>query len=34
MTKIFVTVDVIVALLIIAIEAILIIRYLKKKKNA
>lgn len=34
MTKIFITADVIVALLIIAIEAVLIIRYMKKKKNA
>ena len=34
MTKIFLTVDIIVGLLIAAIEAILIIRYLKKKKNA
>ena len=34
MTKIFLTVDIIVGLLIVAIEAILIIRYLKKKKNS
>lgn len=34
MTKIFVTVDVIVALVILAAEAIVIIRYLKKKKAA
>ena len=34
MNKIFIVVDVIVALIIIAIEAILILRFLKKKKNA
>ena len=34
MTKIFVTVDVIVALVILAAEAIVILRYLKKKKAA
>lgn len=34
MTKIFITVDVIVALIIIAIEAIVILRYMKKKKAA
>ncbi len=34
MTKIFVTVDVIVALVILAAEAIVIVRYLKKKKAA
>lgn len=34
MTKLFITIDVIVALIIIAIEAILILRFLKKKKNA
>lgn len=34
MNKIFITIDVIVALLVIAIEAILILRFLKKKKNA
>lgn len=34
MTKIFMTVDIIVVLLIAAIEAVLIIRFLKKKKNA
>lgn len=34
MTKIFITVDVIVALIILAIEAIVILRYLKKKKAA
>ncbi len=34
MTKIFITVDVIAALLIIAIEAIVILRYMKKKKAA
>lgn len=32
MTKLFITVDVIVALIVLAIEAILILRYLKKKK--
>ncbi len=32
MTKIFVTVDVIIALVILAVEAIVILRYLKKKK--
>ncbi len=34
MTKIFMTVDIIVVLMIAAIEAILVIRYLKKKRNA
>ncbi len=34
MTKIFITVDVIVALIIIAVEAIVILRYMKKKKAA
>ena len=34
MTKIFLTVDITVGLLIAAIEAILIIRFMKKKKNA
>ncbi len=34
MTKLFLTVDIIVGLLIAAIEAILIIRFIKKKKNA
>lgn len=34
MTKIFITVDVIVALIVLAIEAIVILRYLKKKKAA
>ena len=34
MTKIFITVDVIAALIILAVEAIVILRYLKKKKAA
>lgn len=34
MTKIFITVDVIVALIVLAVEAIVILRYLKKKKAA
>lgn len=34
MTKIFITVDVIVALIVLAVEAIVILRYLKKKKTA
>lgn len=34
MTKIFLTVDVIVALLIIAVDAVVILRYMKKKKAA
>ena len=32
MTKIFLTVDVIVALVLVGVEAIVILRYLKKKK--
>ena len=34
MNKMFITIDVVIALIIIAIEAILIVRYMKKKRNS